>query len=140
MVFSSLCGLCRLQRSVSSGYGYAAIIGAYLGGLNPLEIIVSAFLMSVIYIGGDNAMVAPDLPVAAVRVFAACLFGARSLGGLSAQASGIGLPSQLLASVPYLVTILLLVVNSSNRCRMRLNSAAALGQPFERWAVEPTSP
>jgi simple sugar transport system permease protein len=59
----------QLQRSVASGYGYAAIIVAYLGGLNPLGIVASAFLMSVIYIGGDNAMVSADLPVAAVRVF-----------------------------------------------------------------------
>lgn len=59
----------QLVRSVPSGYGYAAIIVAYLGGLNPLGIVASAFLMSVLYIGGDNAMVSADLPVAAVRVF-----------------------------------------------------------------------
>jgi general nucleoside transport system permease protein len=59
----------QLQRSVPAGYGYAAIIVAYLGGLNPLGIIASALLMSVIYIGGDNAMVSAELPVAAVRVF-----------------------------------------------------------------------
>lgn len=59
----------QLQRSVPTGYGYAAIIVAYLGGLTPLGIVASAFLMSVLYIGGDNAMVSADLPVAAVRVF-----------------------------------------------------------------------
>lgn len=59
----------QLQRSVSTGYGYSAIIVAYLGGLNPLGIVVSAFLMSVLYIGGDNAMVSADLPVAGVFVF-----------------------------------------------------------------------
>ena len=59
----------QLQRSVSLGYGYSAIIVAYLGGLNPLGIVISAFVMSVIYIGGDNAMVSADLPVAAVWVF-----------------------------------------------------------------------
>ena len=59
----------QLQRSIPVGYGYAAIIAAYLGGLNPLGILASAFLMSVIYIGGDNAMVSADLPIAAVRVF-----------------------------------------------------------------------
>lgn len=59
----------QLQRSVSSGYGYAAIIVAYLGGLHPLGIVFSAFLLSVLYIGGDNALVSADLPVAAVRVF-----------------------------------------------------------------------
>lgn len=59
----------QLQRSVSTGYGYAAIIVAYLGGLNPLGIVIAAFLMSVLYIGGDNAMVSADLPVAGVYVF-----------------------------------------------------------------------
>lgn len=59
----------QLQRSISTGYGYAAIIVAYLGGLHPLGIVVSALVMSVIYIGGDNAMVSANLPIAAVRVF-----------------------------------------------------------------------
>ncbi len=59
----------QLQRSVTTGYGYAAIIVAYLGGLNPLGIVASALLMSVLYIGGDNAMVSADLPVAGVAVF-----------------------------------------------------------------------
>jgi simple sugar transport system permease protein len=59
----------QLQRSVTTGYGYSAIIVAYLGGLNPLGIVVSAFLMAALFIGGDNAMVSADLPVAAVFVF-----------------------------------------------------------------------
>jgi general nucleoside transport system permease protein len=59
----------QLQRSISLGYGYAAIIVAYLGGLNPLGIVISSFLMAALYIGGDNAMVSADLPVAAVLVF-----------------------------------------------------------------------
>ncbi len=59
----------QLQRSVTTGYGYSAIIVAYLGGLNPLGIVVSAFLMAALFIGGDNAMVTADLPVAAVLVF-----------------------------------------------------------------------
>lgn len=63
-------------------------------------------------------------------VFGACLFGALSLGGLIAQAGGVALPSQVLASVPYAVTILMLAVISSNRRRMRLNMVASLGQPF----------
>jgi simple sugar transport system permease protein len=59
----------QLQRSVSSGYGYAAIIVAYVGGLRPLGIIASSFLISVLYIGGDSATVSAGLPVAAVEVF-----------------------------------------------------------------------
>lgn len=63
-------------------------------------------------------------------VFGALLFGALSLGGLIAQAGGIALPSQFLAAVPYVVTIIMLAVISSNRRRMRLNTVASLGQPF----------
>lgn len=63
-------------------------------------------------------------------VFGALLFGALSLGGLMAQAAGVALSSQLLASVPYIITILMLTVISSNRRRMRLNSVASLGVPF----------
>ena len=57
----------QLQRSVASGYGYAAIIVAYLGGLHPLGILLSSFVMAVLYIGGDNALVSAGLPVAGVR-------------------------------------------------------------------------
>ncbi|PZO81981.1 MAG: ABC transporter permease [Mesorhizobium amorphae] len=59
----------QLQRSISTGYGYAAIIVAYLGGLHPVGIVISALLLAVLYIGGDNAMVSAGLPIAAVRVF-----------------------------------------------------------------------
>lgn len=59
----------QLQRSISTGYGYAAIIVAYLGGLHPIGIVGSSLLMALLYIGGDNAMVSADLPIAAVRVF-----------------------------------------------------------------------
>ena len=59
----------QLQRSISTGYGYAAIIVAYLGGLHPIGIVFSAFLMATLYIGGDNAMVSAGLPIAAVNVF-----------------------------------------------------------------------
>ncbi len=65
-------------------------------------------------------------------VFGACLFGALSLAELSAQAVSIRLPSQLLASLPYIVTILMLAAISSNRRRMRMNAVASLGEPFER--------
>ena len=45
-------------------------------------------------------------------VFGAILFGLLSLGELTAQAVGVALPSQLLSSLPYLATILMLVVIS----------------------------
>ena len=65
-------------------------------------------------------------------VFGAFLFGALSLGELTTQAAGVNIPSQLLACVPYMVTILMLAMISSNRRRMRLNTIASLGQRFEK--------
>jgi len=59
----------QLQRSVTSGYGYSAIIVAYLGGLHPIGIVFAAFFVSVLHIGGDVALVSADLPISAVHVF-----------------------------------------------------------------------
>ncbi|MCF8483581.1 MAG: ABC transporter permease [Rhodobacteraceae bacterium] len=47
--------------------------------------------------------------------FGAVLFGLLSIGQLSVQAMGVALPSQLLSSLPYLATILMLVVISRRR-------------------------
>lgn len=59
----------QLQRSIVMGYGYAAIIVAYLGALNPIGIVISSFLMAALYIGGDSAKVSAELPASAVLVF-----------------------------------------------------------------------
>ncbi|WP_308917603.1 ABC transporter permease [Jannaschia sp. LMIT008] len=47
----------------------------------------------------------------------ALLFGTLVLGGLAAQAAGARVPSQLLASLPYLVTIVMLCILSAGRRR-----------------------
>ena len=60
----------------------------------------------------------------------AYLFGTITVMGFSLQAHGIGIPSQLLSSLPYIVTILALVVISGNRALTRANTPACLGQPF----------
>ncbi|MEI8180476.1 MAG: ABC transporter permease, partial [Aestuariivirga sp.] len=60
----------------------------------------------------------------------AYLFGTITVMGFSLQAYGIGIPSQLLSSLPYVVTILVLVLISRNRALMRANTPACLGQPF----------
>jgi general nucleoside transport system permease protein len=58
------------------------------------------------------------------------LFGAVTIGQLHAQAFGIGLPSQLLSSLPYAATIVVLVVISQNRRTTLINTPASLGKPF----------
>ena len=60
----------------------------------------------------------------------AYLFGTITILGFSLQAIGVGIPSQLLSSLPYVVTILALVVISGNRALTRANTPACLGQPF----------
>ena len=61
----------------------------------------------------------------------AYLFGALiCILGFYVQALGVGIPSQFLSSLPYLVTIVVLVVISGNRMLMRANTPACLGQPF----------
>jgi simple sugar transport system permease protein len=65
------------------------------------------------------------------RVLAgAYLFGAVSIGQLHAQALGWPIPSQLLSSLPYLATIVVLVLISRNRRLTMVNTPACLGQRF----------
>lgn len=59
----------KLQPILSPGYGYAGIIVAFLGGLNPLGIVCAGFLMAIVYVGGDNALVSANLPTSAPVVF-----------------------------------------------------------------------
>lgn len=67
------------------------------------------------------------------RIFlGACLFGAVSLMSLAAQATGLDVPSQLLSSLPYLVTIIVLGIISADRRLLKLNGVASLAEPFER--------
>ena len=65
------------------------------------------------------------------RVLAgAYLFGAVSIGQLHAQALGWPVPSQLLSALPYLATIIVLVLISRNRRLTMVNTPASLGRPF----------
>jgi simple sugar transport system permease protein len=60
----------------------------------------------------------------------AYLFGTVSIFGFAVQAMGLGIPSQFLSSLPYLVTVLALVVISGNRFLLRANTPSCLGQVF----------
>jgi len=60
----------------------------------------------------------------------ALLFGGVSILQLHAQAMGVGVPSQFLSALPYLTTIIVLVIISRNRALVRANTPAALGQSF----------
>jgi general nucleoside transport system permease protein len=63
-------------------------------------------------------------------VIGAYLFGTVMILGFSLQGQGVGIPPQLLSSLPYLVTIVALVIISGNRALTKSNTPACLGQPF----------
>jgi simple sugar transport system permease protein len=58
------------------------------------------------------------------------LFGAVSISQLHAQALGLGIPSQFLSALPYLATVVVLVLISHNRRMTLVNTPASLGKPF----------
>jgi ABC-type uncharacterized transport system permease subunit len=51
------------------GYGFTAIIVAFLGRLNPVGILLAGLLMAMTYIGGNLAQQAQGLPAAAIQAF-----------------------------------------------------------------------
>ena len=59
----------QLTPYVPAGYGFAAIIVAYVGRLHPVGIVFSAVLMSMFYIGGELAQSRLGLPKALTGVF-----------------------------------------------------------------------
>ena len=51
------------------GYGFTAIIVAFLGRLHPIGILLAGLLMALTYIGGEIAQSQLGLPAAAIQVF-----------------------------------------------------------------------
>ncbi|TFF22164.1 ABC transporter permease [Jiella endophytica] len=56
-----------------TGYGYTAIIVAFLGRLNPLGILAAALVLALTYVGGESAQTTIGLPSAATGVFQAMM-------------------------------------------------------------------
>lgn len=59
----------QLTPHVPAGYGFAAIIVAFVGRLHPVGVIFSALLMSMFYIGGELAQSRLGLPMSITSVF-----------------------------------------------------------------------
>ncbi|MGI9499736.1 MAG: ABC transporter permease [Geminicoccaceae bacterium] len=59
----------QLVPEISPGYGFTAIIVAFLGRLHPLGVLFAGLLMALSYLGGENAQIAVGLPTAATGVF-----------------------------------------------------------------------
>src|SRR5882762_6755897 len=73
---AGLAGVCevvgpigRLQADISPGYGFAAIIVAFVGRLHPAGIVLAALLMSLLYLGGESVQLELQLPAAVTGLF-----------------------------------------------------------------------
>ncbi len=59
----------QLLPSVSPGYGFAAIIVAFVGRLHPVGIFFASLLMSLLYLGGESAQMKLALPSSVTGLF-----------------------------------------------------------------------
>jgi general nucleoside transport system permease protein len=59
----------QLTTTLSPGYGFTAIIVAFLGRLNPLGVIPAGLLLALTYLGGDAAQINLGLPNAVTGIF-----------------------------------------------------------------------
>jgi simple sugar transport system permease protein len=73
---AGLAGVCEvagpigmLQPIISPGYGFAAIIVAFVGRLHPFGIVLAALLMSALFLGGESAQVELQLPSSVTGLF-----------------------------------------------------------------------
>lgn len=73
---AGLAGVCevsgqigQLQPTISPGYGFTAITVAFLGRLHPVGIMLSALVLAMVMIGGENAQIMLKLPLDLTTAF-----------------------------------------------------------------------
>jgi ABC-type uncharacterized transport system permease subunit len=59
----------HLQPGFSPGYGFTAIIVAFLGRLNPVGILIAGLFLALTFIGGEQAQIAMKIPLDVTKVF-----------------------------------------------------------------------
>jgi general nucleoside transport system permease protein len=59
----------QLLPNISPGYGFTAIIVAYVGRLHPVGALFAGILLALTYLGGETAQIRLNLPVAVTGVF-----------------------------------------------------------------------
>jgi len=64
----------RLQRGISPGYGYTAILVAWLARLNPWAAVLVSFLLGGLLLGGDSLQIALGVPVSVVYLLQGLIF------------------------------------------------------------------
>ena len=59
----------HLQPGISPGYGFTAIIVAFLGRLNPIGILIAGLFLALTFIGGEQAQIDLKIPLDMTKVF-----------------------------------------------------------------------
>jgi simple sugar transport system permease protein len=59
----------NLRPNISPGYGFTAIIVAFLGRLNPVGILIAGLFLALTFIGGEQAQISMKIPLDLTKVF-----------------------------------------------------------------------
>ncbi|MCG8507739.1 MAG: ABC transporter permease, partial [Rhodospirillales bacterium] len=59
----------QLIPSISPGYGFTAIIVAFLGRLHPIGVLIAGVVMALTYLGGETAQIEIGVPAAVTGLF-----------------------------------------------------------------------
>ena len=59
----------QVLPTISPGYGFTAIIVAFVGRLHPVGVLVAGLLLALSYLGGESAQISLNLPLAVTGVF-----------------------------------------------------------------------
>ncbi len=92
-------------ENMSAGRGWIALALVVFASWRPLRVLAGGYLFGAVGIGQLHAQ-------------------------LLAQSGGIAIPSQLLSALPYVATIVVLIIISHNRRTTLINTPASLGKPF----------
>ena len=93
----------QISIDFNVGYGFTAIIVAFLGRLHPIGILLAGLLMALTYIGGEIAQLQLGLPAAAIQMFQGMLLFFLLAMDLLVQFRVRWKPSRVQARAPDLV-------------------------------------
>ena len=113
----------------------AVMFGGAMAGLGGAFLSLSYTPMWVEHMTAGRGWIALALVVFATwkpgrLIIGAYLFGSVTILQLHLQGIGVQLPGQILSTLPYLVTIVVLVLISKNAARVKLNAPACIGKIF----------
>ena len=63
----------QLTPVLSPGYGFTAIIVAFIGRLTPIGVVFGGLLLSLLYLGGEAVQMSVNLPASVARMFQGAL-------------------------------------------------------------------